>query len=197
MPSMLNPNIEELLIEGGATQGLLWELRYLLEGPSPDYVRFFEDELALYIFKNDPWHLYFVPMFEGPYRGMITRLNLTEHLRDMPLYLKEHGSILAVLNKALQYVQLPGGLTFHILSSLGLNNNLYVTRLELSVGWDGGEFITFVESGTGTWNMKTMHLDTLVSISQYLPVYVQEILISLLQCPLPLPEPVIEVGQAI
>lgn len=182
---MLKSNLEELLVEVGCTQGHIWEIKYLLDGPSPDYTRLYTPSLCLYIFKDNPRYLYFIPLTHPAYRGTINRVSVTNLINEMPRHILEDPEVHPLLEKGLRLLSLPKGFIYHTCCSLNLIDTLYMGGPELYAGWNGGEFITFIN--TSNWDMKTLHLDTLVSLRDYLPKDINELLLNLIQCRLPLP----------
>jgi hypothetical protein len=184
---MLNTKIEELLIEEGASQCLIWEVRYLIEGPPTDYIRINRPSLSLYLFKDNPRYMYFVPLLDPAYKGMVIRALVTDLINEIPSHLIDNPDLLPLLNKGLRELKLPEGFVYHNCCSLKLIDTLYLGGPELYAGWNGNEYITFVT--TTTWEMKRLHLDTLISLRDYLPKDVNELLLNLIQCRLPLSPP--------
>ena len=180
---MLN-NIEELLINAGANEGLIWEVKHFLE-PSDNYVRLQSPSLCIYIFKESPRYLYFIPQTDPTYRGIISRVGVSSITNEMPGHLIEDPNLHPLLEEALRYLTLPEGYIYHVLCELKLIDTLYQKGPELYAAWSGGEFVTFINGSN--WDIKKLHLETLVSLRDHLPKDVNETLLNLIQCRLPLP----------
>lgn len=168
-------DLELGLAKLGLLQGVCWEILYMTDKLPKDWVRVHRKGFSCYYQREAHAHrVFLISTAHGQFQGEVIGLDLTKGLKGIPEEFLGSEGLKDSLLEILKLIGMPYGYSYHHLCKLKVIQDKYTGGPSLYAGWDGGEFITLVDATN--WEHKLMHLDTLVSVRDYLPGYVRELL---------------------